>query len=284
MKTRILSLLSLAVVLTTTVTAQQPAHLEAALRLVDEIAAAQTVGVFTDDAGVPLNRYGGSWNSATDASCIRFADLEAGVLPANNTKCAPLLTHLLKHAYGRDWRQFSFTDPILGGTKTTASPTPCQYIALTKAGKGLTRIARLDEARPGDLLHWWRVGSTDSDHSMVIVNIDRTSAKAYPTNHELSDASLAGTTYYEVEVVDSSSGVHTDDSRLVTLNGAETQIAGIGTGLIGVLANAGGEIVGYTWSLPTSDYATKRTGWLNGLHSRLRRLPAYEAVISRHQS
>jgi len=266
------------------VTAQQPAHLDAALQLADEIAAAQTVGVFTDAAGVPLNRYGGSWNSATDASFIRFADLEAGVLPGNNTRCAPLVTHLLQAAYGRDWRQFSFQDPILGATKTTASPAPYQYIALTKEGKGLTRIARLDQAQPGDLLHWWQVGTADSDHSMIIVRIDWASAKAYPTNHALSDATLAGTTYYEVEVVDSSSGVHTADSRLVNVNGVETQIAGIGTGLIGLLVNASSEIVGYTWSLPTSDYATKRTGWLNGLHSRLRRLPAYEAVIGRHQN
>jgi hypothetical protein len=263
--------------------AQQPAHLEQALQLVDEITAAQTVGVFTDEHGVPLNRYGGSWNSATDASYIRFADLEANILPGNNTKCSPLVTHLLKRAYGRDWRQFSFFDPILQVTKSVASPTPYQYIVLTKNGQGLNRITRLDQAAPGDLLHWWQVGSADSDHSMIIVAIDWASAKPYPTNHSLSDPTLAGTTYYEVEVVDSSSGVHTDDSRLVDVNGVATQIPGIGTGKIGLLLDASQEIVGYTWSLPTSDYSTKRTGWLAGLHNRLRCLPAYEAVISRHQ-
>lgn len=283
MKTRLLRLIPLTVLFSTVALAQQPAHLTAALQLVDEITAAQAVGVFADASGTPLNRYGGSWNSATDASYIRFADIAAGVLPGNNTKCSPLVTHLLKHSYGRDWRQFSFFDPILQTTKSVASPTPYQYVVLTKDGKGLTRIARLDEVQTGDLLHWWQVGSTDSDHSMIIVGVDWASAKAYPTNHALSDPSLAGTTYYEVEVVDSSSGVHTDDSRMVTVNGVETQVAGIGTGTIGLLVNANSEIVGYTWSLPTSDYVTKRTGWMNGLHSRLRRLPAYEAVISRHQ-
>lgn len=283
MKTRFHSLLSLAVVLTTTVFAQPADHLGAALQLLDEITTAQSLGIFADEDGVPLNRYGGSWNSATNASFIRFADVEGGVLPGNNTKCSPLVTHLLKEVYGRDWRQFSFFDPILQTTKSVASPTPYQYIVLTKDGKGLSRIASLDDVLPGDLLHWWQVGSTDSDHSMIIVGVNWASAKAYPTNHALSDPTLAGTTYYEVEVVDSSSGLHANDSRLVEINGVETHIAGIGTGTIGLLVNASKEIVGYTWSLPTSDYVTKRTGWMNGLHSRLRRLPAYEAVISRHQ-
>jgi hypothetical protein len=283
MKTRLVYHLFLAAALGTAVFAQPPAHLSQALQLVDEITAAQAVGVFADGTGTPLNRYGGSWNSPTDASYIRFADLGAGVLPGNNTKCSPLVTHLLLGAYGRDWRQFSFFDPILQTTKSVASPAPYQYIVLTKDGKGLTRIPRLDQAAPGDLLHWWQVGTTDADHSMIIVAINWASAKAYPTNQAFSDPTLAGTTYYEVEVVDSSSGVHTDDSRLVTVNGVETQVAGIGTGIIGLLVNASMEIVGYTWSLPTSDYVTKRSGWLSGLHSRLRRLPAYEAVISRHQ-
>lgn len=261
--------------------AAQPLHLDRALQLVDEITGAQAAGVFTDAAGVPLNRYGGSWNSASDPSFIRFADLGNGVLPGNNTKCSPFVTHLLGHTYGWNWRNYSFVDPLLQTTKTVSSPTPYQYIALTKQGRGLTRIARLDQALPGDILSWWTVGSDANDHTMLIVAIDWQSAKPYPTNHALSDPTLAGTTYYEVEVVDSSSGTHTADSRIVEVNGVDTHVAGVGTGTIGLLVDANFALVGYTWSLPTSDYTTKRTGWMNGLHSRLRRLPAHEAVISR---
>jgi hypothetical protein len=261
----------------------QPLHLQKALQLVDEITGQQAAGVFTDGAGTALNRYGGSWNSATDASFIRFADLANGVYAANNTKCSPLVTHLLKFCYGTNWKNYSFYDPVLKTTKSVPSPTPYQYIVLTKENKGLARITRLDQAQPGDILSWWTVGSDANDHTMLIVAVDWTSAKPYPTNHALSDPTLAGTTYYEVEIVDSSSGTHTNDSRIVEVDGVDTHIPGIGTGTIGLLVNANFEIVGYTWSLPTSNYDTQRTGWMNGLHNRLKRTPAYEAVISRVQ-
>ena len=265
-----------------TMFAQAPAHLTKGLQLADEIQAAQAVGVFTDADHVALNRYGGSWGSATDASFIRFADFQKGVLPANNTKCAPLVTHLLKSCYNWSWSAYSFYDPLLKTTKTSASPAPYQMIALLKAGKGFAQnITRLDQAAAGDVLLWWQVGTSDKDHAMLIVSVDLASAKAYPSEHASADATLAGTTYYEVEVLDSSSNLHTNDSRLVTVDGVDTQIAGIGTGTIGVLVDANSQIVAVTWSLPTSDYATQRTGWLNGLHTRLKRVPSYEVMIGR---
>jgi hypothetical protein len=241
--------------------------------------------VFTDSAGVALNRYGGSWNSATDSSYIRFLNQPAGVLPSNNTKCAPLVTHLLKTAYNWSWysvANLSFYDPVLKVTKTSASPAPYQYIALLKAGKGFaSQVTRLDQALPGDILLWWQVGTDDKDHAMIIVNLDLASAKAYPTNHAKSKAEFAGTTYYEVEVLDSSASLHTNDSRLVNVAGIDTHIPGIGTGMIGVLVDANFAIVGVTWSLPTSNFTTQRGGWLDGLHSRLKVAPTYEIAIGR---
>lgn len=259
----------------------QPAHLTKGLQLVDEISGAQAAGVLVDANNVPLNRYGGSWNSATNPSYIRFAALPS-VLPANNTKCAPLVTHLLKSCYNWNWSAYSFSDPILGVTKSTASPYPYQYIALLKEGKGFAaRITRLDQVLPGDVLLWWNIGSADNDHAMIVVGVNLAGGKAYPSDHANANPALAGTTYYEVEVLDSSSGVHTNDSRIVPVNGVDTQIPGVGTGTIGVLVDANFEIVGTTWSLPNSDYTTQRTGWLNGLHSRLKLQTATEAVIGR---
>ncbi len=257
----------------------QPLHLEAGLELADEIAAAQTVGIYTDASNVALNRYGGSWGSATDASFIRFADPAAGVLPGNNTRCAPLVTHLLKFAYNWNWKNYSFYDSVLKATKSTASPAPYQYVQLIKDRKGFSGVTRLDAAAAGDVLCWWKVGSDSNDHAMLIVSIDWDRALGYPSDQTGADATLTGTTYVEVEVLDSSSGVHTADTRLVNVNGVDTQIPGIGTGKIGLLVNASREIVGYTWSLPTSAYGT--SGWLNGLHSRLKRTPEWEIVIGR---
>lgn len=263
-------------------TVAQPAHLTKGVQLLNEITSAQAVGVFTDAANVPLNRYGGNWSSATNPSYIRFLDVANNVLPSNNTRCAPLVTHLLKYCYNWNWSSYSFYDPVLLATKASASPAPYQYIALLKEGKGFAqRITRLDQAMPGDILLWWNIGSDVSDHAMIVMNVNLASGKAYPANLPSSNVALAGTTYYEVTVLDSSSGVHTNDSRLVTVNGVDTQIAGIGTGTIGVLVNANFEIVGTTWSLPTSDYATQQTAWLNGLHSRLKLQTSTEAVIGR---
>jgi hypothetical protein len=260
----------------------QPAHLTKAQQLLDEVQAAQEAGVYTDGTGTSLNRYGGSWGSATDASFIRFADLANGVLPANYTRCAPLITHLLKYTSGWNWKNYTFIDPLTNSAKSTASPAPYQYIALVKQGKGFAaRVTRLDQAQPGDLLFWWQVGSDQSDHAMIVSSIDWSSAKAYPANLAGSDPTLAGSTYYEVEVIDSSANLHTNDSRLVNVNGTDTQIAGIGTGTIGVLVNANFEIVATTWSLPASDYTTQPNSWLSGLTSRLKRTPAWEIVIGR---
>lgn len=262
--------------------AQQPAHLANGLRLADEIGAAQDAGIYTDANNVPLNRYGGSWNSTTDASFIRFLDAANGIRPGNNTKCSPLVTHLLKYTYNWSWSSHTFFDPLLQINKTVASPTPYQYIALLKAGKGFaSQVTRLDQALPGDILLWWQVGTDDKDHAMIIVNVDLASAKAYPTTHAKSKAELAGTTYYEVEILDSSANLHSKDSRLVNVAGVDTHIPGIGTGTIGVLVDANFTIVGVTWSLPTSNYTTQRGGWLDGLHSRLKPVPAYEIAIGR---
>lgn len=265
--------------------AAQPAHLTKGLQLVDEITAAQKVGVFTDSAGVPLNRYGGSWNSTTDASYVRFLNQATNTLPANNTKCAPLVTHLLKVAYNWSWysvANLSFYDPVLKVTKTSSSPAPYQYIALLKAGKGFaSQVTRLDQALPGDILLWWNIGSDDKDHAMIIVSVDTASAKSYPTGLDASNPALAGTTYYAVRVLDSSSGVHSSDTRIVSVNGVDTQIPGVGLGTIGILVNAQSQIVGTTWSLPSASYTDEQSDWLDQLHGKLKLQFVTEAVIGR---
>src|SRR5207247_1272301 len=109
---------------------------------------------------------------------------------------------------------------------------------LLKAGKGFAvKITRLDLALPGDILLWWNIGSDSSDHAMIMVSIDLAHGLAYPSENSVAKAELAGTTFYAVEVLDSSSGLHTDDSRVVPIDGVDTQIAGIGTGKVGILVN-----------------------------------------------
>ncbi len=263
--------------------AAQSLHLDVAVELVDQITTYQANGIFTDGNGVSLNRYGGSWNSNSDPSFVRLEDLENGILPGNNTKCSPLVTHLLRNLHGWNWSDHPFYDPIEAKLKTSVSPQAYQYCALIKQEIGFDRVPTLDAALPGDILSWWVVGSSSSDHTMIIQNIDWSSAKPYPLGYANSNPALAGTTYYEVRVVDSSSDTHTDDTRLVDVNGSIEHIDGIGTGTIGLLVNPNFEIIGRTWSLPTSNYDTQKNTWVKSLNSRLKLAPTWEIVVGRFQ-
>lgn len=280
-KTLALAFSLASIVAKSSVQAQVPPHLENAVELLDQITSYQADGIYSDQNGVSINRYGGSWNSNSDPSFIRFADPDNGILPGNNTKCSPLVTHLLKYTYDWNWTDYNFFDPILNINKSTASPYAYQYCELIKQQQGFTQVFTLSDAQPGDILSWWEVGSNASDHTMIIAEVNWASAKPYLLGYPNSNQALAGTTYYEVRVIDSSSSTHTADSRVITINGVSQTVAGLGTGIIGLLVNQTNEIVGRTWSLPTSDYLTKPNSWLGGLTSRLKLAPQWEIVIGR---
>lgn len=266
---------------TPTLHSQSPAHHEGAVRFVDEITSYQAAGILLDGNGVSLNRYGGSWGSSSNPSYIRFADPDQGILPGNNTKCSPLVTHLFRTFYGWDWRNYPFYDPVEGRVRTSVSPQAYQYCALIQQEIGFVRVPTLDAAQPGDILSWWVVGSSSSDHTMVLDGVNWASAKPYPLGYPNSNPALAGTTYYEVTVIDSSSDTHTADTRLVNVNGTIQHIAGVGRGIIGLLVDGQMNIVGRTWSLPTSSYFTQTDTWVKSLNSRLKLAPTWEFMIGR---
>ncbi|MFO0820417.1 MAG: hypothetical protein U1A77_20895 [Pirellulales bacterium] len=264
-----------------TLHAEDPPHFATANTLLNQILACQDAGILVDEQGVFLNRYGGSWSSKTNPSFYRLGNEEQGILPANNTKCSSLVTHLLKNVYNWNWKNYSFVDPISLSIKSTASPEAYQYVALIKQQQGFVEIPLLADALPGDVLSWWEVGKSSGDHTMLIAHVDWDNAKPYPLGYANSNPALAGTTYVPVTVIDSSSDTHTDDSRFVDVNGVETHIAGIGTGVIGLLINDQGVIIGRTWSLPTSDYETQTNTWVGSLNNRLKLAPIWEFAIGR---
>jgi hypothetical protein len=273
--------LALAMVLTGSAHAQTPLHYDGAALLLNQIIDLQDEGIFTDVENISINRYGGSWSSKTDPSFVQWATPENNLLPMNNTKCSSLVTHLFRNLYGWDWKGFTFFDPIKNTNHSTVSPQAYQYVALIKQGKGFEQVPTLDAAETGDILGWWEVGSSSSDHTMIISSIDWESAKPYPLGHADSDPSLAGTVYYAVTVIDCSASTHTADTRLVDIDGQITHIPGIGAGVIGLLVDEDSKIIGRTWSLPNADYYTKTNTWVKSLNSRLKLTPAWEIVIGR---
>lgn len=261
--------------------AAQPAHLLNGVGLVEQIVEAQQNGIFVDENNVEINRYGGSWNSNSNPSYIRFGDPEQGILPGNNTTCSPFVTHLLKETYNWNWRDYEFFDPIQNKVVKTSSPSSYRYVALIEQEIGFEQqIHTLDQVQPGDIMSIHYLGSS-SGHTTMVAGVNWESLKAYPVDHANSLPELAGTWYVEVVVVDSSSGTHTNDSRILTINNQTIETSGLGIGTMGVLIDDMSNVLGYTWSLPYSDYETKTGGWLNGLHSRLKLQTERKMVFGR---
>jgi hypothetical protein len=272
----------------------QPAHLSKGLQLVDEITAAQSQGVYTGSvagADVFLNRYGGSWDSVSDPSFIRFFNAATNTYAANYTTCAPLVTHLLKYTYGWNWKLIGIPNPLAGGALAyKSSPSSYLYVSAIKNLVAFTqRSVNLADVQPGDIAARWEVG-TDTGHTMIVVGVNFASAKLYPlasTNADFIPA-LAGSTYIEMNVLDSSASSHTNDTRLITYNGVTSASGGAGVGTMGVFINGAGEIIAHTWSLPTSSYqstkngvTTVSSGWISGIKSRVKMQGEVELVIGR---
>ncbi len=112
---------------------------------------------------------------------------------------------------------------------------------------------------------------------MMINAIDWSEAVEYPATHPDANPDLADTWYIPVQVLDSTSNPHSNDTREV--NGEELE--GIGTGTIGVLVDGTGAIVGHTWSLPSSDPHTSTDNWISSLHNRLKWQQDRKMVIGR---
>ena len=259
----------------------QPAHLLNGIGLVEQIVEAQSAGIFVDENNVEINRYGGSWNSNSNPSYIRLGDPDQDILPGNNTTCSPFVTHLLKETYGWNWRAYDFFDPIQNKMIKTSSPSAYRYVALIEQEIGFeAQIHTLDQVQPGDIMSIHYVGSSGG-HTTMVADVNWESIKSYPSYHANALPELDGTFYVEVTVVDSSSGTHTNDSRFVTFNNNVIETSGLGIGTMGVLIDADFNLIGYTWSLPYSDYDTKTGGWLNGLHDRLKLQSERKMVFGR---
>ncbi len=277
----------------------QPAHLNKGHQLVDEIVAAQSQGVFTgvvDGVSVFLNRYGGSWASNSNPSFIRYFDANraanVGPYAASLTECAPLVTHLLKHTYNWNWSQHLIPDPLNNGALVSkSSPSSYLYVAAIKNQVGFaSHVAHFLNVLPGDIGARWDVG-TSTGHTFMVVGVNLDSAKAYPASS--TDINfvpyLAGSTYYEMTVLDSSSSGHGDaDTRMITYDGTTTLSGGAGRGVMGVFADANGNVIGHTWSLSTSSYWKIVNGqsvinptWLKSMKSRLTKQTETELVFGR---
>ncbi|XOV72904.1 MAG: hypothetical protein ACFHW5_06920 [Verrucomicrobiota bacterium] len=258
-------------------TGEVPSFMVLGRTLLDQILTIQAAGVFVDQDGTDINRNGGSWGSSSNPAMIQFADEANGILPMNNTKGTTLLSLLLQEAYGHSWRDYEFFDTKKNEVRKTSSPGSTQYVDLIEQQAGFSsQIHAFTDAYAGDVIAI-RYISSWSGHTMLINAIDWSAAVEYPATHQDANPNLAGTWYVPVQVLDSTSNPHSNDTR--EMNGVELE--GIGTGTIGVLIDDNGAIVGHTWSLPSSDPITSTSSWISSLHNRLKWQQDRKMVIGR---
>ncbi len=254
-------------------------HLEMGLDLVDHLLEHQTNGTFVDGNQVELNQYGGSWGGGT--LIVDPGDHNANLLPYNKSKCGSFVTKLLNHSYNWSWSDYEFFDPNEGQNITTASPNAHRYMELIKQQVGFKdQILNIADILPGDVMVKREVGGT-SGHVWIVKEVIIGQPMGYPANMPDSENHLIGTTYYEVDVLDCSSGYHSNDTRKVFYNGQIHETHGAGVGTMGILTDSNGVVVGHTWSLPSASFDNNLASWVSQLNSRINLQDEDEFVIGR---
>ena len=199
-----------------------PAHLTSADAIVTKLRTQGQAGQFTDAQGMPLNHYGASWANA-------FAIW--GPTARVDAQCSSFVTLVMQNAYvGWTAKKAGFT---------SASPTAAMYHdAIESNTKGFKKVGEFEDALPGDfLMAKYFDDSANSGHAMIV-----RSAAIVDTNP------ATGITTWSIQVIDCSSGVHSNDTReFVGPNGGSFETNGAGRGTMRVRTK-NGDIVDYSWS------------------------------------
>ncbi len=162
--------------------------------------------------------------------------------------CGTFMTMLLKHTYGLTNAQFT--------AKTgSTSPNATKYHDAIVAESGFTRVPRVDQLVPGDIMAIKYPASMQSSGHVMMVQVLGDYHQRSDSRQEFllngNQPDVMG--YYDVTVIDSSSSYHgSSDSR-------HSKPGGIGrNGIFRIYVDNNFVITGYTWSTAkTSEY--KRT-------------------------
>ncbi len=203
-----------------TLQAQSTLHLDHARTLVAQLRTQGEAGEFFDENGVEYNRYGASWSN----SYIAWGD------PSYvHAVCSNFYIRLMMDSYpGWTARGVGFTSssPSSAVLHDAVEANACQYVHVTDFGA----------AQPGDLLAIkYLDGSASSGHTMIL------------DSAEPSFVYGDGTVRWSVQVIDCSSGVHSQDTRVFP----GYTSSGVGSGYMNVYT-LNGQITGYSWSQSNS--------------------------------
>ncbi len=158
---------------------------------------------------------------------------DGAVAFVNHADCSAFVTLLLEHSY-------HFTAKQVRQTTGSEHPHADVWHDAIRAGRGgLHEVTRLADARPGDILAVKFPPHTgDTGHVMLV--------DAPPVPHAASAPVEAGTTQWDLTIIDSTKSPHGPaDTRRHPDGTAGT---GVGRGTVRVYTAADGTVAGYAWS------------------------------------
>ena len=153
---------------------------------------------------------------------------------ASHTDCSGFIDQLLMHDDGYSPEDFK---RWFGSRR----PTAARYHDAIVEGRGLTRIGRVAELRPGDLIAIKYLTRRDNTGHIMLVT-------AAPRRMNDSPPYVDGAKQWSVTVIDSSESGHgPTDTRHKRGEGGRDH-DGLGRGVFRLYASAAGEVIGFSWS------------------------------------
>jgi hypothetical protein len=210
----IVALSLIGVGLTTTAQAASTSHLDWAMSVAINVTPAN-------------NAYG------TKPAYVTWPGVAGATIYSNRSDCSSFITKVLQQAYG-------WTSTYFRTWTGSTSPTAARYHDTIAAQNRFARITSIAGIAPGDLLaaKYLTPTSTATGHVMWATGV--------PVPRTASKPIVAGTTQYELQVVDSASTGHGPTDTRRRADG--TYEDGAGIGVIRLYADANGQVIGYTWS------------------------------------
>jgi hypothetical protein len=160
---------------------------------------------------------------------VSWAGQNGATIYACSTDCSGFLNRLLTQSYG-------YTSAYYKTWMGVTRPLAEHYYNEIVTKDHFRPIKTVSEIQQGDFVAIKYSGNaTNTGHCMLVA--------AAPTLRSATDPLVAGTTQYELSVMDcASSGHGSTDTRYATSD------SGIGKGILRIYVGSNGTIAGYTWS------------------------------------
>jgi outer membrane protein assembly factor BamE (lipoprotein component of BamABCDE complex) len=187
-------------------------------------------------------------------------------LAESHTDCSGLLNHLLKHSYGYD-------DNQLKAWFGTNRPKATHYHKMIVKTVGFTRITRITDVRPGDILAVkYLIRKDHTGHVMLVSGAPKKMKAQQPIQE--------GTDQWEVKVIDSSHSGHGPNDTRHAKGKEGKDHDGLGEGVLRIYTDKAGKVAGFAWStVADSKFVAPQEEEL--VIGRI--VPAFKPLALRHQ-